>query len=38
MALEAINARTVFKHDLYRVLYDTENNEEIPKGGAAFKK
>ena len=38
MALEAINARTLFKHDVYRVLLDTENNEEIPKGGAAFKK
>lgn len=37
MALEAIKTQIAFKADLFRVLSDTENNDDIPRGREAFK-
>jgi len=37
MALEAIRNRQALKGDLFRVISDTENNDEIPLGGQSFK-
>jgi len=37
-AFEAIKSKTVIKHDVFRTIIDTENNEDIPRGKDAFKK
>lgn len=38
MALETIKAATVLKHDITRLMLDTEDPSSIPKGAASFKK